>query len=167
MSDHIDGPRQVGDPAADLSDLFAFISPENHSRTVLAAMCFPLRRHKCDVLQRRRIRHRGALGHRGRSRRRCEVSSRERRKFGSVAVSTISNAPPQATSPVQSGTCTLPDGRTSPSSSTTKKGHQRRTASSAYLRDCVQTRFIWRGLIHRQGSRFKTCCCTITCSLSS
>jgi hypothetical protein len=29
MSDHIDGPRQIGDPSADLTDLFAFTSPEN------------------------------------------------------------------------------------------------------------------------------------------
>src|SRR6516164_686482 len=41
MSDHIDGPRQIGDPSADLSDLFAFISPENPTRTVLAACVFP------------------------------------------------------------------------------------------------------------------------------
>src|SRR5215469_7588699 len=41
MSDHIDGPRQIGDPAADLTDLFAFTSPENPSHTVLAANVFP------------------------------------------------------------------------------------------------------------------------------
>src|SRR5690242_18461255 len=41
MSDHIDGPRQIGDPAADLTDLFAFTSPENASHTVLAANVFP------------------------------------------------------------------------------------------------------------------------------
>jgi hypothetical protein len=41
MSDHIDGPRQLGDPSADLTDLFAFISPENPTRTVLAANVFP------------------------------------------------------------------------------------------------------------------------------
>ena len=41
MSDHIDGPRQIGDPAADLTDLFAFTSPENPSRTVLTACLFP------------------------------------------------------------------------------------------------------------------------------
>ena len=29
MSDHIDGPRSIGDPSIDLTDLFAFISPEN------------------------------------------------------------------------------------------------------------------------------------------
>jgi hypothetical protein len=41
MSDHIDGPRQIGDPAGDLTDLFAFTSPENPARTVLAACLFP------------------------------------------------------------------------------------------------------------------------------
>lgn len=41
MSDHIDGPRQIGDRSADLTDLFAFTSPENPAWTVLAANVFP------------------------------------------------------------------------------------------------------------------------------
>lgn len=41
MSDHVDGPRSIGDPAADLTDLFAFNSPQNPNRTVLAANVFP------------------------------------------------------------------------------------------------------------------------------
>ena len=41
MSDHIDGPRVIGDPSIDLTDLFAFTSPENAGRTVLAADVFP------------------------------------------------------------------------------------------------------------------------------
>ena len=41
MADHIDGPRSIGDPSIDLSDLFAFTSPENSARTVLAADVFP------------------------------------------------------------------------------------------------------------------------------
>ena len=41
MSDHVDGPRQIGDPAIDLTDLFAFTSPENPGHTVLAANVFP------------------------------------------------------------------------------------------------------------------------------
>jgi hypothetical protein len=41
MSDHVDGPRQIGDPAADLTDLFAFNSPEKPGRTVLGANVFP------------------------------------------------------------------------------------------------------------------------------
>jgi Polyketide cyclase / dehydrase and lipid transport/Domain of unknown function (DUF4331) len=41
MSDHIDGPRSIGDPPADVTDLFAFTSPENPTRTVLAMCVFP------------------------------------------------------------------------------------------------------------------------------
>jgi len=41
MSDHVDGPRSIGEPAADISDLFAFTSPENPGRTVLAMCVFP------------------------------------------------------------------------------------------------------------------------------
>ena len=41
MSDHVDGPRSIGDPAADLTDLFAFTSPDNAGRTVLAMCVFP------------------------------------------------------------------------------------------------------------------------------
>jgi hypothetical protein len=41
MSDHVDGPRSIGDPAADITDLFAFTSPENPSRTVLGLCVFP------------------------------------------------------------------------------------------------------------------------------
>ena len=41
MSDHVDGPRQIGEPATDLTDLFAFTSPENPAHTVLAANVFP------------------------------------------------------------------------------------------------------------------------------
>ena len=41
MSDHIDGPRSIGDPSADITDLFAFTSPEDSARTVLAMDVFP------------------------------------------------------------------------------------------------------------------------------
>jgi hypothetical protein len=41
MSDHVDGPRSIGDPAADITDLFAFTSPENPARTVVAMDVFP------------------------------------------------------------------------------------------------------------------------------
>jgi hypothetical protein len=41
MSDHVDGPRSIGEPAADITDLFAFMSPENAARTVLAMCVFP------------------------------------------------------------------------------------------------------------------------------
>src|SRR5262249_20059765 len=41
MSDHVDGSRSSGEPAADVTDLFAFTSPENPARTVLAMCVFP------------------------------------------------------------------------------------------------------------------------------
>jgi len=41
MSDHVDGPRAIGDPPGDVTDLFAFMSPENPARTVLAMCVFP------------------------------------------------------------------------------------------------------------------------------
>jgi hypothetical protein len=41
MSDHVDGPRSIGDPSIDLTDLFAFTSPENADHTVLVANVFP------------------------------------------------------------------------------------------------------------------------------
>ncbi len=41
MSDHIDGPRQIGDPSVDLTDLFVFTSPQDRGRTVLVIDAFP------------------------------------------------------------------------------------------------------------------------------
>jgi len=41
MSDHVDGPRSIGEPAADVTDLFAFTSPADPTRTVLAMCVFP------------------------------------------------------------------------------------------------------------------------------
>lgn len=40
-SDHLDGPRVTADPQADLTDVFAFTSPENPSRVVLAMTVTP------------------------------------------------------------------------------------------------------------------------------
>lgn len=41
MSDHVDGPRTMADPSIDLTDIFAFTSPENPARTVLVVNVFP------------------------------------------------------------------------------------------------------------------------------
>jgi hypothetical protein len=41
MSDHGDRPWTTGEAAADVTDLFAFTSPENPARTILAACVFP------------------------------------------------------------------------------------------------------------------------------
>jgi hypothetical protein len=40
-SDHLDGPRTTADPQADLTDVFAFTSPENPAHIVLAMTVAP------------------------------------------------------------------------------------------------------------------------------
>jgi hypothetical protein len=40
-SDHLDGPRATADPQADITDVFAFTSPEDPSRVVLAMAIAP------------------------------------------------------------------------------------------------------------------------------
>jgi hypothetical protein len=42
MSDHFSGPAVMGDPAVDLTDLFAFVSPERPGNIVLIMNVFPL-----------------------------------------------------------------------------------------------------------------------------
>jgi hypothetical protein len=111
MSDHIDGPRQIGDPSADLTDLFAFTSPENPSRTVLAANIFPT----CgvDAIFSNAINH--------------SIVVRRAKVTGLGDASKFETADPEIRfscrfdalergaadrMPVQRGTCTLPDGQT-------------------------------------------------------
>ncbi len=40
-SDHLDGPRATSDPASDITDVFAFTSPEDPTRVVLALAVTP------------------------------------------------------------------------------------------------------------------------------
>jgi hypothetical protein len=40
-SDHLDGPRTIADPQADITDIFAFTSPESPGRVVLAMTVAP------------------------------------------------------------------------------------------------------------------------------
>jgi hypothetical protein len=110
MSDHVDGPRSIGDPLIDLSDLFAFTSPADASRTVLAANVFPsagvsamfsnVVNHSIVV---RHISVAG-LGNAAKFtpgdqeyRFNCKFSALERGANG--------------VTPIQRGTCTLPDGQ--------------------------------------------------------
>ncbi len=51
MSDHVDGPRQIGDPAADLTDLFAFTSPRKPCPYSDRCECVSVGRGNRDVLQ--------------------------------------------------------------------------------------------------------------------
>jgi hypothetical protein len=111
MSDHIDGPRQIGDPSADLTDLFAFTSPENLARTVLAANVFPT----CgpDAIFSNAITHSIVV-------RRAKVAGRgDATKFEtadpelrfSVRFDPLERGA-TGQKPIQRGTCTLPDGQT-------------------------------------------------------
>jgi hypothetical protein len=111
MSDHIDGPRQIGDPSADLTDLFAFTSPENPSRTVLALDIFPT----CgvDAIFSNAITH--------------SIVVRRAKVAGVGDATKFETADPEIRfscrfdalehgaadrKPVQRGTCTMPDGQT-------------------------------------------------------
>src|SRR5215813_5032817 len=111
MSDHVDGPRQIGDPSADLTDLFAFTSPENPARTVLAADVFPTCGQEAIfsnainysiMVRRAKV---AGLGDNAK----FETSDPETRfsfKFDVLE----RGSPGQR--PVQRGTCTLPSGQT-------------------------------------------------------
>src|SRR6516164_2821041 len=111
MSDHIDGPRVIGDPAADLTDLFAFTSPENPSRIVLAANVFPT----CgpDAIFSNAITHsivvrRAKVAGLGDAAK-FETSDPEIRfsfRFSALERNTADQ------NPIQRGTCTLPGGQT-------------------------------------------------------
>ena len=110
MSDHIDGPRQIGDPSADLTDLFAFTSPENSARTVLAANVFPtcganaMFSNAIDhsiVVRRARVAGIGDAT-------KFETSDPEFRF--TIRFDALERGPPDQ-KPVQRGTCTMPDGQ--------------------------------------------------------
>jgi hypothetical protein len=110
MSDHIDGPRQIGDPSADLTDLFAFNSPENPDRTVLATNVFPTcgvdavfsnAINHSIVVRRARVADLGDAT-------KFETSDPELRfSFRFDALERVANQ-----KPIQRGVCILPDGQT-------------------------------------------------------
>lgn len=109
MSDHVDGPRQIGDPAADLTDLFAFTSPENPARTVLAACVFPSAGE--DAIFSNAIDHailvrRVGVAGVGNSAKFQPADDEIRFSFRFDVLKRDS-----AGKPVQRGTCTLPGGR--------------------------------------------------------
>ena len=110
MSDHIDGPRVIGDPSADLTDLFAFTSPESPARTVLAANVFPT----CggDAIFSNVITHSIVVRH-------AKVAGLgDAAKFEtgdpeirfSFRFEVLERGSPNQ-KPIQRGTCTLPDGQ--------------------------------------------------------
>jgi hypothetical protein len=110
MSDHIDGPRQIGDPSADLTDLFAFTSPENTAKTVLAANVFPT--CGADAMFSNVINHSIVV------RRAKVVGIGDATKFETsdpefrftIRFDVLERGLPDQ-KPVQRGTCTMPDGQ--------------------------------------------------------
>jgi hypothetical protein len=110
MSDHVDGPRQIGDPASDLTDLFAFNSPENPDRIVLALDVFPSAGASAmfsNVVNHAIVIRHATVAGLGEAakfstsdqeyRFNCRFSTLERRSAGA--------------NPIQRGTCTFPDGQ--------------------------------------------------------
>lgn len=144
MSDHVDGPRSIGDPSIDLSDLFAFTSPENPGRTVLAANVFPSAGVSAvfsNVVNHSIVVRRMAVAGLGDAakfkpgdqeyRFNCKFSALERGGDGSK--------------PVQKGTCTFPGGQEVTFVVNDEKGRQLLMESFASLRACAQIRSTSRG----------------------
>jgi len=110
MSDHVDGPRQIGDPAADLTDLFAFTSPENASRTVLAANVFPSAGATAvfsNAVNHSIVVRRVAVSNLGNS---AKFTPDDQEYRFNYRFGTLDRGSDHA-KPTQHGTCTLPDGR--------------------------------------------------------
>lgn len=112
MSDHIDGPRQIGDPVADITDLFAFTSPQNPARTVVALDVFPgagaeaiFSNAIVHSIAVRRVTVAGTA-----DAARFQAASQDLARFSCKFGALQRSAP--GGKPVQRGTCTLPDGRT-------------------------------------------------------
>lgn len=113
MADHIDGPRTTADPSIDVTDLFAFTSPVNSARTVMIANVFPFAGETalfsnaadhCIVL--RRVRVAGTGGDAS-----FQAYGPELRfTFRFDVLKPAPNGGHQH----QTGTCTLPDGRSLP-----------------------------------------------------
>lgn len=110
MSDHIDGPRQIGDPSVDMTDLFLFRSPENPARTVFAADVFPSAGASAmfsDAAYHSIVARRMTVAGLGDSAK-FQAGDREIRftfRFDRLEARPGAN-------PIQRGTCTLPDGQT-------------------------------------------------------
>ena len=165
MSDHVDGPRSIGEPAADISDLFAFTSPENPARTVLAMCVFPSAGE--DAIFSNAIDHSIVV-------RRVTVAGvgdaakfqpaddeiRFSFRFGVLQRDAAGNVR-------QRGVCTLPGGRTA-----VAHGERRERSVDAGGRRPRVRRAAFRSLLPRLDRliarrRFPICCSTTTCSASS
>jgi hypothetical protein len=111
MSDHIDGPRQVGDPAGDLSDLFAFTSPSNANHTVLALCVFPSAGASAvfsNAVNHSLVVRRATVAGLGNA---ARFKTQDPEFRFSCRFDTLEHSRDGA-KPIQRGTCTLPGGQT-------------------------------------------------------
>ena len=110
MSDHIDGPRQIGDPSVDMTDLFLFRSPENPARTVFAADVFPSAGANAmfsDAAFHSIVARRVTVAGLGDA---AKFQSGDREIRFTFRFDKLEAKP--GPKPIQRGTCTLPDGQT-------------------------------------------------------
>src|SRR5271156_2334431 len=110
MSDHIDGPRQIGDPSIDLTDLFAFTSPENPAHSVLAADVFPSAGASAmfsNVATHSIVVRRASVAGRGDA---AKFKTGDEEYRFSCRFDTLVRGPDGK--PIQRGACTFPDGQT-------------------------------------------------------
>jgi Polyketide cyclase / dehydrase and lipid transport/Domain of unknown function (DUF4331) len=110
MSDHVDGPRVIGDPAADLTDLFAFASPETSGHTVLAANVFPSAGAGAmfsNAIDHSIVVRRMAVAGLGDA---AKFKAGDREYRFSLRFDPLQRGP-DGDQPIQRGTCTLPDGQ--------------------------------------------------------
>ncbi|HEX8797447.1 MAG TPA: DUF4331 family protein [Terriglobales bacterium] len=111
MSDHVDGPRQIGDPPADLTDLFAFTSPQTPTHTVAAANAFPsagLTAMFSDAVEYSIVIRRVTVAAVGEA---AKFKSEDPEYRFSCRFDSLERGA-DGTTPVQRGTCTCPDGQT-------------------------------------------------------
>ena len=135
MSDHVDGPRSIGEPAADVTDLFAFTSPENPARTVLAMCVFPSAGE--DAIFSNAIDHsivvrRVTVAGIGNAAKFQPADDEIRFSFRFEVAEARCHG-----KAIQRGVCTLPDGRQLSLTVNDETGRRRRRAMSACSPGCV------------------------------
>src|SRR3954470_14632751 len=108
MSDHISGPRALADPIADITDVYAFPSPEQADRLVLVVNTLPMAKpsdlFSDGLLYRFRLRPLDSPATDGAGWQFVPVD--EEYVFDCV----FSTPDPAAEAPVQEGTCTFVTG---------------------------------------------------------
>jgi hypothetical protein len=111
MSDHISGPRAIADPVTDITDVFAFPSPESRRHLVLIMDVFPYAGPSAcfsdAVIYRFRVRS-------------VAIAPNERAfavapdEFVFDVTFDVPASPDSGGQPLQEGRCTMPNGQTAP-----------------------------------------------------